>query len=155
MQSADPWACPCQPQMRSILVVVTDILSNQPFQMPLVQDDDVIQQVSATASHPSLGDAVLPRTAKGSAHRLAAHAFANDTTSSPNFESRSKIRNLCAGEYGHASRICWTIHQALGFLVTFQRRIFRRSWPMTKKQYRTPKVSVGTVKKSIAAIASR
>ena len=26
---------------------------------------------------------------------------------------------------------------------------------MTKKQYRTPKVSVGTVKKSIAAIASR
>ena len=34
-------------------------------------------------------------------------------------------------------------------------RIFRRSWPMTKKQYRTPKVSVGTVKKSIAAMASR
>ena len=31
-------------------------------------------------------------------------------------------------------------------------RIFRRSWPMTKKQYKTPNVSVGTVKKSIAAI---
>jgi hypothetical protein len=29
----------------------------------------------------------------------------------------------------------------------------RRSWPMTKKQYRTPKVSVGTVKKSMAAMA--
>jgi hypothetical protein len=28
-------------------------------------------------------------------------------------------------------------------------------WAMTKKQYRTPNVSVGTVKKSIAAMASR
>jgi len=60
--------------MRPILVVVTDILRDQPFQMPLVQDDDMIQQVSATASHPALGNA-LPRTAKGSAHRLATHAF--------------------------------------------------------------------------------
>ncbi len=31
----------------------------------------------------------------------------------------------------------------------------RRSWLMMKKQYSTWKVSVGTVKKSIAAIASR
>jgi hypothetical protein len=31
----------------------------------------------------------------------------------------------------------------------------RRSCAITKKQYSTPKVSVGTVKKSIAAMASR
>jgi hypothetical protein len=31
----------------------------------------------------------------------------------------------------------------------------RRSCAMTKKQYSTPMVSVGTVKKSIAAMASR
>src|ERR1700680_1032034 len=31
----------------------------------------------------------------------------------------------------------------------------RRSWPMTKKQCRTPNVGVGTGKKSIAATASR
>src|SRR5262249_19007920 len=48
-----------------------------------------------------------------------------------------------------------TIQRELGFRVTLQRRILRRSWPMRKKQYRTPKVSVGTVKKSIAAIPSR
>jgi len=70
-----PWRIFRESQMGPILVVVTDILRNQPFQMPLVQDDDMIQQVSATASHPALGNAVLPRTAKGSAHRLAAHAF--------------------------------------------------------------------------------
>jgi hypothetical protein len=56
--------------------------------------------------------------------------------------------------YG-ASRICCTIRNALGFRVTLKCRTLRRSWPMTKKQYRTPNVSVGTVKKSIAAMASR
>jgi hypothetical protein len=39
--------------------------------------------------------------------------------------------------------------------VTLQGRILRRSCPMTKTQCRTPKVSVGTVKKSIAAMVSR
>ena len=41
------WRIFRQSQMGPILVVVTDILRNQPFQMPLVQDDDMIQQVSA------------------------------------------------------------------------------------------------------------
>ena len=44
---------------------------------------------------------------------------------------------------------------AVGFRVTLKCRILRRSWSMMKKQYRTPNVSVGTVKKSIAAMASR
>src|ERR1700723_832920 len=43
----------------------------------------------------------------------------------------------------------------MGFPVTLQGRILRRSCPMTKTQCRTPKVSVGTVKKSIAAMVSR
>src|SRR5438552_8801280 len=50
---------------------------------------------------------------------------------------------------------CCTTQRALGFRVTLKHRILRRSWPMTKKQYRTPNVSVGNVKKSIAAIAWR
>jgi len=56
------------------------------------------------------------------------------TTSTPNFESRSNRRNLFVGAYGHASRICCTIQSALGFRVTLKWRIFRRSWPMTKKR---------------------
>ena len=39
--------------------------------------------------------------------------------------------------------------------VTLKCSIRRRLWPMTKKQYDSRKVSVGKVKKSIAAIASR
>jgi len=82
-------------------------------------------------------------------------SFADEITSWPNFESRSNTKKRCTEVYGQASRICCTTQRAFGFLVTLKRRILRRSWPMTKKQYSTPKVIVGTVKKSMAAIASR
>ena len=55
----------------------------------------------------------------------------------------------------NARSLCWMTHTLVGFLVTLQRRIRRRSCAITKKQYSAPKVSVGTVKKSIAAMASR
>jgi len=71
--------------MCPILVVVTDILSKQPFQMPLVQDDDMIQQVSAAAANPSLGNAVLPRTRKAVRTGSLPMPFANDTTSFAEF----------------------------------------------------------------------
>jgi hypothetical protein len=36
--------------------------------------------------------------------------------------------------------------------VTRKSRILCRLWPMTKKQYRTPNVTVGTVKKPVAQL---
>jgi len=42
-----------------------------------------------------------------------------------------------------------------GWLVTLKCRMRRRSCAITKKQYSTLKLSVGTVNKSMAAIASR
>ena len=44
---------------------------------------------------------------------------------------------------------------AVGCWVTLKCRILRRSCSMTKKQYKTRNVAVGTVKKSKATIASR
>src|SRR5215470_42934 len=69
------WRVFREPQVRPVLVVVAHIIGHQALQMPLVEHDHVIQQVSATAPHPTLCNTVLPRTAKGSAHRLATHAF--------------------------------------------------------------------------------
>src|ERR1700758_4511005 len=69
------WRVLSEPQMCPILVVVAHILSHQPLQMSLVQDDHVIQQVASAASYPTLRNAVLPRTAKGRAHGLASHVF--------------------------------------------------------------------------------
>jgi hypothetical protein len=39
-------------------MVVAYVLSHQSLQMSVVEDDHVIQQVSAAASHPTLRDAV-------------------------------------------------------------------------------------------------
>src|ERR1700694_3048038 len=76
-------------------------------------------------------------------------------TSNPYFASRSKIRDRGADWNGNASRSSCTIHRLVGWFVTLKCRMRRRSWLMTKKQQSTPNVIVGTVKKSIAAIASR
>jgi len=75
-------------------------------------------------------------------------------TCKPYFVSRSKIRNLGAESKGKASRNCWTIHRLVGCLVTLKCKMRRRSWLIRKKQWSTLKVTVGTVKKSIAAMAS-
>lgn len=75
-------------------------------------------------------------------------------TSVPYFASRLWIRNLGAVPNGNASRNCWMIQALVGYFVRLKCRRRRRSWLMTKKQLRTPKVIVGTVKKSMAAIAS-
>src|SRR5215469_9235662 len=82
-------------------------------------------------------------------------SFAAETTSAQNFASRSNSKNLCGCLYAHASRNCCTIQSACGLRVTLKCRILRRSWLIAKKQFRTPNVSVGTVKKSTAAMASR
>src|SRR6266481_7988179 len=51
-----------QSKMGPILMVVADIVAHEPFQMPFVQYDHMIEQVAAAASHPTLRHAVLPRT---------------------------------------------------------------------------------------------
>jgi hypothetical protein len=69
------WRVFREPQVRSVFVVVAHILGHQSFQMPLVQDDDVVQQFPPATSHPTFRHSVLPWTAKGSAHGLATHAL--------------------------------------------------------------------------------
>jgi hypothetical protein len=38
----------------------TDVLAHQPCEMPFIQYDDVIHQVSSTVNNPALGDSILP-----------------------------------------------------------------------------------------------
>jgi len=62
-----------QPQMRAVMVIVADILSHEPFQMPCVQNNHMIQQVSSAASYPALRNPVLPWTTECGAHWQAPH----------------------------------------------------------------------------------
>ena len=94
MQAAEPWHCnnftsgsgvtSClttgrsflrQRKVRPVLVVVADVLVHQAFQMPLIYDDHVVEQVTAAVADPTFGDAILPRTAVAGSLRLDAEAL--------------------------------------------------------------------------------
>ena len=48
--------------MCPVAVVVAYIFVHQTFEMPLVENNDAIEQISATATDEALGDSVLPWT---------------------------------------------------------------------------------------------
>jgi hypothetical protein len=50
---------PSQAEMRAVLMMKISILGEQSLQMAFIQRNDVVQQVSPTASHPTLRDAIL------------------------------------------------------------------------------------------------
>ena len=50
-----------QGQVAAILVVVPDIVVQEPAQLCFVEDDHMVQQLPADAGYPTLCDAVLPR----------------------------------------------------------------------------------------------
>src|SRR6266481_368569 len=56
-------------KMRTALKVIADVVREQPFQTALVDCNDVIQQVSSAAFHPTLRHAVLPGIFEGGPHR--------------------------------------------------------------------------------------
>jgi len=64
-----------QCKMSSVVMVITDVLVHQAFQMPLVQDDHMVEQIAAAVSNPALGNAVLPRAAEAGLSELDAEAF--------------------------------------------------------------------------------
>lgn len=64
-----------QRKVRPVIMVITDVFGHQSLQVSLVQNDDMIQQVSSTVSNPALDDTVLPRTAKARAFELNAEAL--------------------------------------------------------------------------------
>ena len=104
-----------QSEMSPVFVVIADVFFQQPSQVPLVQNDHVVEQIPTHTSNPALGDAVLPGTSKSGSDRFCAMLFdGRDDVIAENLASRSKIRNLCGCSYPQASRSCSTIHKAFG-----------------------------------------
>ena len=64
-----------QSEMSPVFVVIADIVSQQPSQVSLVQNDHMIEQVPTHTSNPALGDAILPGTAKSSSDWFRAVLF--------------------------------------------------------------------------------
>ena len=82
--------------MGPVLVVVAHILGHQELQVALIEHNHMIQQLSPATSHPTLCNAVLPRTAKGGADGLASHSFRERQHVLVDFASQSNNRNLWA-----------------------------------------------------------
>lgn len=53
-----------QRKMGPVLMVVTDVLVHEGFQMPFIHSNHMVEQITTTAADPTLGDTVLPRTSE-------------------------------------------------------------------------------------------
>ena len=51
-----------QGKMSSVLVIVPNIFGHQAFQMTLIQNNYMVEQIPTTITNPALSNAVLPRT---------------------------------------------------------------------------------------------
>ena len=52
--------------MCAILVVVRNVLGQQPFQVTFIEGNDVVQELATATAHPALRNTVLPGTFEGS-----------------------------------------------------------------------------------------
>jgi hypothetical protein len=69
------WSFLCQAQMSPVIVVITNVLVHEPFQVALVQNDHMVEQIAPAVADEPLGYAVLPRTAKACALGLDAETL--------------------------------------------------------------------------------
>ena len=97
--------------VRAIVVVIGDMLADEPEQMPLSEHDQVIEQVieqlSAQCAYPSFGETVLPRQARAIRSWRKPSRSTRASNMVPNTPSRSRIRRSTSGASGpSASTIC-------------------------------------------------
>src|ERR1035437_3369070 len=62
-----------QPKMRSVSVIVRDVLGQKPPEMTLVQGDDVVKQLTSATANPALRNTVLPGALDGGLEASNAH----------------------------------------------------------------------------------
>ena len=136
-------------------MLVADVFSHQALQMPLAEDDHVVEQISAAISDPTLGDTVLPRTTEAGSLRLDADAL----HSLDHFvvELCPAIKNQVAGR-----RVVWECLAQLlddpGAGRMFGHIAMRDLPPVMRNDKEAVQHAKGErrkVKKSIAAMASR
>ena len=119
--------------MGSVLVVVGDMLVDQPEQMPLAEHDDVFEQFSAQRADPPLGEPVLPREARRDPQLLDAQILHARVKRGP--EDRITVSHQPRWRDISADGLhdLWAAHAACGCVVTLTCRTRRRSSERTKK----------------------
>ena len=62
-----------QPEMGPVVMVVGDVIREEPLEMVLIQRNHLVEQLAAAASQPALGYAILPRTLNRSLYSRDLH----------------------------------------------------------------------------------
>src|SRR5882757_3258268 len=139
--------------MRSHAVVIVRIVFQNPTQMFLVQDNDVVQTLASDRSDQPFGKAVLPRRGRcnwlvSDAHRTqsARDDGAVDSISISDHIARSAIPRKSLGDL-----TCNPLRRRVGCDADQTRSL--RSSRMITKPYSSLKPMVGTTNKSMAAMS--
>jgi hypothetical protein len=86
--------------MSSVLVVVATVISQQPTQVPLIEDDHMIWEIPRYTADLAFGSTVRPPTALAGPNRLASHCLhgCNDigTKLGVTIEDKEALRRLAA-----------------------------------------------------------
>ena len=64
-----------QRKMRSVIVVIADVLTHQSLQVPFVEHNDVVEQVPSAVADPALCNPILQRTAEAGPFGLDAEGL--------------------------------------------------------------------------------
>ena len=88
------------PEMGPVVMVVGDVIREEPLEMALIQRNYVIEQLAAAASHPALGYAILPRTLNRSLYSRDLHRA-----------------NCCRDSQSDTMRLSWAAHSRWGLAL--------------------------------------
>ncbi len=141
--------------MRSVLVVITNVLGQEPFQVALIDCNDMIKQISAATSHPTLGNPVLPGTLERGASWFAAQS--SDRRHYFGAELGVAIKDQILGNGLKGKGFTQLLHHPGASRIAGDVEV--QNAPAVvgndKEAVQNSKCEGGTVKKSMAATASR
>ena len=89
------WRVLRESKMRPVLVIIEQVRRHQPFEMPLIQNDHVVQQVASATSHQRSATPFCHGLRKAVRVGWFPMSLTAESTSAQNFASRSHSKNRC------------------------------------------------------------
>jgi hypothetical protein len=120
----------------AILVIISQVISENLAEVLPTEDDDVVQTFAANRANDSFDHGILPRRPRGNEFLFQAQGF----------DSTREIRAIDGIPISEQIMRRDRVGESFNDLL-------RRSWASTRKTYRTWNVAVGTAKKSTATKA--
>ena len=104
------WRVLRESKMRPVLMVIEQVRRHQSFEMPLIQDDHVVQQVSSATSYQRSATPFCHGQPKAVRVGSLPMSLTAESTSAPNFASRSnsKVRQSLSLSRGPSNWTTWT-----------------------------------------------